>query len=347
MIKNPFRKIKSSYKKRNDNLYNNNNLKITNNLITKDKKINTIEKINFKKINIIYKKLNSFNASLQNTTINSNNGDKFIISPKSSKVKSQIDFNSKNFENLKENFKTDKSDKSLKSKKKVNIINLSNLSLLYNSFDMSKSYKTFLIHKPLTYRTNSCNNENFSYNNIITNNNNETNCSDNNFKFLEKYFNSKRKISSKIREYKPNLNSFFINGTLKKLNKKSDEMMHIKDDLNEIYRNSGLLNNIMDYLGKKLYKIKGIKKLQIKNKLYKINDEGNYKKIIKLKLRRGEINKEKIYNKKDYEIDYLDINPKLKKKLIYKTGYFSNTIKSSVNKIKYRDQIECLNKHQE
>ena len=62
----------------------------------------------------------------------------------------------------------------------------------------------------------------------------------------------------------------------------------------------------------------------------KTSREKFYKKEVKVKEKekRGEINKDKLFFQKHYDIDEEIFNNKLKAKLIYKNGYTSNSFNS-------------------
>ena len=148
------------------------------------------------------------------------------------------------------------------------------------------------------------------------------------------------------REYKPNLVEFYINQQLKNYIKKSKTMLHVKDDLNTLYRNSYMLNNICDIVGNALFVLR-IKK---RNNMKRINTEINKKKnenkhtnILKLKIKNKEIPDEKLFIKKRYATtDNLEFNTKTKAKLIYKNCYLSNSIKNSFDRYTHKKQLNIL-----
>ena len=338
MLMDSFKRINSS--KTKIDFWDNNSLKVTNFQPTRDKKVNTFYKvIQYKKINIKSPK-NYSNITPQNSTVNSNsgnNGSKFLISSKKPFYNSQINFYPKNInqiKNLKEKEKQNeyqrnkellplnKTQVNFKRKKLVNIINLSKLSMIYNSFYNLKENKTFLIQKPKTDKIS-----NSDKNNKIN--------------YIEKYFAKKYEANQQIkREYQPDLKKFFINKALQQYNKKSGGMMHIKNDINNLYKNSAILNNIIDCISTQLYIIRKKRNKKIKEELNQKNMERHYKKIIKLKIQRGEIYEKNLYVKNKYTTYDEKINQKLKAKLIYKNGYSSNSFKTMRERIIQKINID-------
>ena len=328
-----------------------NYIKITNFPSTRDKKINTLNKLfQYQKIKIKPPK-DGVNITPQNTTLNSNNGSHLIISSKQKpKFNSQVNFfrnnipplrkereNEKDKENEKEEIEENKENKEkeplkeyIKHKNKsntiykrgkiINIINFSKISVMYNSFDNSKGNNTFHFQQPLTNRNN---NKKIKFND------------------LEEYFNRKNKNIQQIRhEYKPDLKNFLINSTLRKYNKKSKEMNPIKNDINNLYKDSSLLNNILDYVGAKLYILRKDRNGKTKQELTKMSEDQIFKKIMKVKLKKGEISQDRLFIKKNYMTDDYKIKNRKKVKLIYKNGYSSNTFKVMLNKIKSQQQMD-------
>ena len=115
-------------------------------------------------------------------------------------------------------------------------------------------------------------------------------------------------------------------------------MLHIKDDINNLYNDSTNLNNIIDYVSAKLFKLRNNRNKIIKQEISKLNEEKHYKKLVKLKIKRGEIIQNKLFLKKSYLTDDYKIKKNLKAKLIYKNGYSSNSFKAMKNYIKSLDR---------
>ena len=305
--------------------------KVANFPSTRDKKINTFNKLfQYKKINLKSPK-DSPNITPQNSTINSNHSNLIISSKKKPMFHSQINFILNNFSPIKiEREKTEPIKEEIKFIKKpktnykrvnlINIINLSKISMLYKSIDKSNGYKTFYIPNSKTTKNV---NKKKAFNN------------------LEDYFRKKYNNIQPIKhEYKPNLQTFLINGNLKQFHKKSEKMMHIKNDINNIYKDSAILNNIIDYVSTKLYKIRKDTNKKANQEIKKTHEEKLYKKLMKLKIERGEISQDKLFYRKNYMTDDYNIKKRLKAKLIYKNGYSSNSFKVMLNKIKNQTQID-------
>ena len=316
--------------------WDNNIFKVTNILSARDKKINTFKRFSqYKKINIKSPK-DLANITPHNSTLNSNNGSnssRFIISSKKPMLNSQISFFPKKlykFKNDNEAVKetavlTPKAKTSYKIKKIINIINLSKISRMFNSFDKLKPNRTFNIQKYETLETNQKDKKKMKIN------------------ILEENFNKKYSITKHIKhEYQPNLQKFYINGALRNYIKKSEKMINSKNDLNDIYKNSSLLNNIIDFISARLYKYRKDINEKTKIEIRKKNSEKLYKRILNFKIKRGEIIQDKIFHKKEY-LTYDDkINQKLKAKLIYKNGYSSNSFKVLKNRIFTQQQIDLV-----
>ena len=76
----------------------------------------------------------------------------------------------------------------------------------------------------------------------------------------------------------------------------------------------------------------------------KRNEKRPSKKILRLKIQRGEISQDKLFIKKKYmdnDFDF-EIKKKLNLKLIYKNGYFSNSFKKIQNRIKNKISIDVV-----
>lgn len=329
--------------KNNTDTFAKNSLKVINYPLTRDKKINTFSKLfQYQKIDIKSPK-DSVNITPQNTTMNSNNGSNLIISSKKKpSFKSQINFFPKNIfqikkvkeeqkkkENEKEKLKNEtavkfrnKANIDYRKGKLINIINFSKLSNMYNSFDNLKDNKTNSFHKSLTNKNN---------NKMIK------------FNYLDQYFNKRYENMQQIKQYKPNLTNFLINGTLKNYYEKSEKMNNCNNDLNKLYKDSSILNNIIDYIGAKLYKFKKDKNKREKQELTKMNEEKLFKKVLKLKLKRGELSQDRIFVQKKYMTDDYKINKRIRAKIIYKNGYSSNSFKAVLNNIKNQQILNMKN----
>ena len=117
--------------------------------------------------------------------------------------------------------------------------------------------------------------------------------------------------------YQTNLNNFIINEDLKQFHKKSKEMLHIKDDINNLYKDSTNLSNIIDYVSARLLKLRNNRNKIMKKEICKLNEEIKYKKLVKLKIKRGEIIQNKLFHRKNYMNDDYKIKKILKAKLTY------------------------------
>lgn len=314
-------------------------LKIHNLPKTRDKKINTNNKFfKYQKIDIKTPK-GYENITPQNSTINSNNGNNLKISSiKKINFNSQINFFPKNIFSIKKQKKgkeiikepiiiakkeKNKENTNYKRGKLINIINLSKISTMYNFFENYKGNNTFLIQKPKTEKNISKKTK---------------------FNYLEEYFKEKNIINQQIKhEYKPNLNNFLINGTLREFNKKSKEMKNLKSDLNNLYKDSSVLNNIISYIGTKLYRLRKNENEKSKQIIKQMNKEKLYKKIMKLKMRKGEISQDRLFKRKNFMTEDYLIKKRIKQKLIYKNGYLSNSFKAKLNPIKIQQQIDSQN----
>ena len=327
-------RIKTS--KTKTDFWDNNIFKVTNIMSTRDKKINTYKRFNHcKKINL--KSPNDLtNITPNNTTLNSNNasnGSRFIIPSKKPMLNSQISFFQKKLSKLKKENEavketdvlTPKAKTRYKIKKIINIINLSKISRIYSPFCNLKQKKTFKIQKYESIETNEKDKKKTKIN------------------ILEGNFNKRYSNNKEIKhEYQPNLQKFYINDALRNYIKKSEKMVKSKNDLNDIYKNSSLLNNIIDFINTKLYKYKKDINEKTKKEIRQKNSEKLYKRILNFKIKRGEINKDKIFHKKDY-LTYDDkINQKLKAKLIYKNGYSSNSFKVLKNRTFTQQQMDLV-----
>ena len=91
-------------------------------------------------------------------------------------------------------------------------------------------------------------------------------------------------------------------------------------------------------------------KVKKRNYIKNINKELNIKKLEKihkrmlnLKILNDQIPDEKIFLKQKFgTTDNLEINPKLKAKLIYKCSYHSNSIKTMFDRIKHKKNLNTF-----
>ena len=308
----------------------------------KGQKINSLRTFSqYKKIDIKSQK-DIRNITPQNTTLNSNDISNLIIhSTKKPMYKSQKNFFVSNISSLKTIKNFEKKEKLInklidssnntctnyKKGKLINIINFSKISTFYNSFENSNEYKTLTIQRK---KANKIANKKIK------------------FGYLEDYFSKNNKNNEpKKREYKPNLKYFFVNDTLEQYNKKSNTIRHSNNEITNIYKDSSNLYNIIINVGKKLdaLRIAQYRKIkQIKQMINKRNEKRPSKKILRLKIQRGEISQDKLFIKKKYmdnDFDF-EIKKKLNLKLIYKNGYFSNSFKEIQNRIKNKISIDVV-----
>ena len=270
-------------------------------------------------------KINSIYTNKANSTINSTaNNDMTTITSKNINPKNTYSqFYSR--KNKKLQIKTD--DIISNNDKIINIINYSKISSLFNSYNNSNMTRYPTSKPKIKIKIIKKINE---------------------FNSLEKYIlKADRNIKEIKHEYQPNLNEFYINKELKNYINKSKKMIKAKDDLNQLYRDAHMLNNICDYVSNTLFKMKVRKRNYIKN----INKEQNikklenlHKKILNLKILNGQIPDEKLYQKKKFGTsDNLEINPKLKAQLIYKSCYPYNSIKTEFDRVKHIKDLKPFN----
>ena len=336
MISKNLKKINLSRTK--EDFWNNNCIKITNFPTTRYRKINTLYRWNrFKKINLKLNKAYS-NIATQNTSISNTNtnGGKLPIDSKKFNLKSQTNFQRKKISIISKRTESAKNivepilrlKPNYKRDNKINVINLFKLSMMFNNISTDKN-NNIELKKPRIYSNRS------------------SSFKRNKFYFLDENHSGKNKTAQKIR-FRSNLDfsQFLNNDSLRQYKKKSENIPHIKDDIKSIYKTSKFLNNIMDYLGSKMYE------LRTKNngkQIIKLKSEANrkklYEKILKVKEKRGEVGQDKIFFKKQYETDEREIvnnKLKLRSKLIYRHGFSSNSFNSTKYKI-FSNQI--LNKY--
>ena len=123
-------------------------------------------------------------------------------------------------------------------------------------------------------------------------------------------------------------------------------MIRAKDDINRLYRDSCMLNNIYDYVSNALFKMKIKKRTDIKNNKKELNQKRNenlHKKKMDLKLKNEEIPDEKIFRNKIFTtIDNFEIYPKLKAQIIYKSCYPYNSIRTLFDKNNYKKNFKSM-----
>ena len=170
------------------------------------------------------------------------------------------------------------------------------------------------------------------------------------FNSLEKYIlKATNRVNEIKHEYKPNLEEFYINKQLQNYITKSKSMIHAKDDLNILYKDSHMLNNICDYVSNALFKLR-IKKRnnikEIKKELKRMKNENMHKKIMNMKMSNQQIPMEKLYTRKKYDsTNNIEINPKLKAPLIYQNCYAANNIKYLFDRFYYKKQLNSMLKN--
>ena len=308
--------LNSKFNKTSDN-FREKPLKI---YLNKNRKSKTVF-IYSKDQNTINPKLNSIYTYKGNSTINSttNNDITTITSKNINPKKTYSYFNSRKNKRLQ--IKSD--DIIYNNDKIINIINYSKISSLYNSYNNSNIKKNQISKPKIKIKIIKKIHE---------------------FNSVEKYILKADKNIKEIKhEYKPNLNEFYINKELKNYINKSKKMIKAKDDLNQLYRDSHMLNNICDYVSNSLFKMKVKKRNYIKNinkELYIKKLENLHKKMLNLKILNEQIPDEKLFMKKKFgTTDSLEINPKLKAQLIYKSCYPYNSIKTMFDRFKHKKNL--------
>ena len=169
----------------------------------------------------------------------------------------------------------------------------------------------------------------------------------NEFNSLEKYIlKAERNIKEVKYEYKPNLKEFYMNEELKSYINKSRTMIHAKNDLNSLYRDSHMLNSVCDYVSNALFILKTKKRniiRKINKDLFKIRVENLHKKLLESKMKKDEIPKEKLFKNKILDTrDKIEINPRLKAQMIYKSCYPYNSIRTAFNRINNKNNLNLL-----
>ena len=226
------------------------------------------------------------------------------------------------------NFQTNEINNNNDTDKFINIINFSKITSIYDS-KLSSARNNNLAKPPFRIKPKKLNE----------------------FNSLEKYISKAHNQINEIKhEYKPNLGEFYINKQLKNYIKKSKNMIHAKDDLNILYKDSHILNSICDYVSNSMFKLR-IKK---RNNIKKMNKEINNLKIeklkqsiMKMKARNKEVPEENLYIYNNFYSTYnnFEFNPKLKAKLIYQSCYHSNSIKTVFDRINYKREFNSLLKN--
>ena len=89
-----------------------------------------------------------------------------------------------------------------------------------------------------------------------------------------------------------------------------------------------------------LYKDSTNRNKIMKKEICKLNEEINYRKLVKLKIKRGEIIQNNLFHRKNYMTDDYKIKKILKAKLIYKNGYSSNSFKTMRERIIQKINID-------
>ena len=267
---------------------------------------------------------NTMNSKHAISNNNSIYNKEFIVTAlKNDKSKTSSGF----YHNKRKNLKI-KSDNIINNNNIINIINYSKISSIYNSYNNSKISNTYTPKPKIKIKIIKKINE---------------------FNSLEKYIlKAERTIKEMKHEYKPNLKEFYINKELKNYINKSKNIIHAKKDINSIYRDSHMLNNICDYVSNALFKMK----IQKRNNIKKINIELNkkkseilHKKILELKIKNKELPFEKLFKNKNFTTENLDINPKMKAQMIYKSCYPYNSIKALFDRFSHKKQLKTMLKN--
>ena len=291
--------------------------------LNKAKKSKTVF-INTDNLNNLKTKKNINNSNKTNSEYNSiinNHKDLTLTASKNLKPKTCSNFYHKKNNNLKFD------DIIPNNHRIINIINYSKISSLYNTYNNSiatinskPGLKIDIIKKI------------------------------NEFNSVEKYILKADKNIKEIKhEYRPNLEEFYINNQLRNYLKKSKNMIKAKDDLNKLYRDSHMLNNICDYVSNALFKLKTKKRNYIKNikkELYQKKLEFAHKKMLDFKRKNMEIPEENLFkNKKFKTSDNIEIHPKIKAQMIYKSCYPYNSIKTLFDRNVHKNNLKLMQKN--
>ena len=304
------------------------NFKIKQNIIklNKTKKSKTTFFTDKYKKNLNFKNnyITPLNNKYKNKTINSINNNEFTItSTKNNMPKTCLNFFHKKNPNL-----TIKTDGFINNKDSlINIINYSKISSFFNDHLKTKNDLRNYTAKPEMKA---------KFSNKL-----------NEFNSLEKYIlKAERNIKEVKYEYKPNLKEFYMNEELKSYINKSRTMIHAKNDLNSLYRDSHMLNSVCDYVSNALFILKTKKRniiRKINKDLFKKRVENLQKKILESKMKKDEIPKEKLFKNKILDTrDKIEINPRLKAQMIYKSCYPYNSIRTAFNRINNKNNLKLL-----
>ena len=291
--------------------------------LNKNKKSKTVF-INTDNLNNINTIKNTIKTNKTNSAFNSmlsNNNDLTLIASKNKNPKTCSNFYHKKNKKININF----DDIISKNTHIINVINFSKISSLYNSYNNSNN--------------NTLNPKRDNKKNIIN--------KINEFNSVEKYIIKADKNIKEIKhEYQPNLEEFYINKELKNYINKSKKMIRAKNDLNQLYRDSIMLNNICDYVSNALFKMKNKKRNYIKNIKRELNQkkyENLHKNILNLKIKNMQIPEEKLFIKKKYgTTDNLNIHPKSKAQIIYKSCYPYNSIKTLFDLHNHKKNLKLM-----
>ena len=304
------------------------NFKIKQNIIklNKTKKSKTTFFTDKYKKNLNFKNnyITPLNNKYKNKTINSINNNEFTISStKNNMPKTCLNFFNKKNPNL-----TIKTDGFINNKDSlINIINYSKISSFFNDHLKTKNdLRNYTAKTEMKVKFSNKLNE---------------------FNSLEKYIlKAERNIKEVKYEYKPNLKEFYMNEELKSYINKSRTMIHAKNDLNSLYRDSHMLNSVCDYVSNALFILKTKKRniiRKINKDLFKKRVENLHKKILESKMKKDEIPKEKLFKNKILDTrDKIEINPRLKAQMIYKSCYPYNSIRTAFNRINNKNNLKLL-----
>ena len=279
---------------------------------------------------LINEKCNTIYSIRTSSTLNSMNYQDFIIA-KNKQSKTCSNFYPKLNTKLRlRNFKTNEinNKNNNDNDKMINIINLSKITSIYDS-KLSSARNNNVTKPPFRIKPKKINE----------------------FNSLEKYIlKAHNQINEIKHEYKPNLGEFYINKQLKNYIKKSKNMIHAKDDLNILYKDSHILNSICDYVSNSMFKLRIKKRNNIKKMNREINNlkiEKLRQSIMKMKARNQQVPEENlyIYNNLYSTYNNFEFNPRLKAKLIYKSCYHSNSIKTLFDRINYKREFNSLLKN--
>ena len=277
-----------------------------------------------KNLNFKNNYITPLNNKYKNKTINSINNNEFTISStKNNMPKTCLNFFNKKNPNL-----TIKTDGFINNKDSlINIINYSKISSFFNDHLKTKNdLRNYTAKTEMKVKFSNKLNE---------------------FNSLEKYIlKAERNIKEVKYEYKPNLKEFYMNEELKSYINKSRTMIHAKNDLNSLYRDSHMLNSVCDYVSNALFILKTKKRniiRKINKDLFKKRVENLHKKILESKMKKDEIPKEKLFKNKILDTrDKIEINPRLKAQMIYKSCYPYNSIRTAFNRINNKNNLKLL-----